>query len=73
MSLLISSDKNINYDTICRDQLISMIIDNAVKLGWGVEQKNKKVYILRKKMNIMSVKEQNTDKLVDMLFDVQNF
>jgi hypothetical protein len=73
MSLTISYDDNINLKEICKNQIISNIMENAQNMGWNVEKKNKKVYILTKKINKLSKKEQNTDKLVDMILDIRNF
>jgi hypothetical protein len=73
MSLTLSYDNNINLKEICKNQIISTIMENAQNMGWNVERKNKKVYVLTKKIDKLTKKEQNTDKLVDMILDIRRF
>jgi hypothetical protein len=73
MSIILSHDDNINYKKICKSQIISMIMENAENMGWSVEKNKKNVYILRKKIENLTKKEQNTEKLVDMILDIRKF
>lgn len=68
-----SCDDNINMKEICKNQIISMIMENATKMGWRVEKKKKNIYVLRKKIDNLTKKEQNTEKLVDMILDIRKF
>lgn len=74
MSLILSSNNDdLNYKNECRKQIISMIMQNATNMGWNVEKNKNNVYTLRKKIKLLSKKEKNTEKLVDMFFDINNF
>jgi hypothetical protein len=73
MSLTMSCDDNINMKEICKNQIISMIMENATEMGWRVEKKKKNVYILRKKIDKLTKQEKNTEKLVDMILDIRKF
>ncbi len=73
MSLTLSYDNNINLKEICKNQIISTIMENAQNMGWNVEKKNKKVYVLTKKIDNLTKKEKNTEKLVDMILDIRRF
>ncbi len=73
MSLTLSYDNNINLKEICKNQIISTIMENAQNMGWNVEKKNKKVYVLTKKIDNLTKKEKNTNKLVDMILDIRRF
>ena len=64
---------DINFKKLCKTQIISMIIENAANMGWGVEREKKNVYVLRKKIDKLTKKEQNTEKLVDMILDIRKF
>jgi hypothetical protein len=67
---------NNDISNICKNQIISMIVDNARNLGWAVESKKnskKKVLILRKKIDKLTKNEKNTEKLVDLICDIRNF
>jgi hypothetical protein len=81
MSFVLSYNDNINNEISdehqikkeCRKQIISMILKNAMNMGWNVEKNEKNVYTLRKKENQLSKNEKNTSKLVDMFFDINKF
>lgn len=64
---------NINIKKECKNQIISMILDNAANMGWNVKKNKKNVYTFKKKIIDLTKNEQNTNKLVDMFFDIRNF
>lgn len=64
---------DIEYRQLYKSNLISMIMRNAKNRGWSVEKKTNKTYILRKKISKLTKKEQNSEKLVDLILDARNF
>ncbi|ATZ80572.1 hypothetical protein BMW23_0525 [Bodo saltans virus] len=49
-------------------KIISLIINNALNLGWNVEQTKNNVFVLRKKKDQLTVNEQSTEMMLDNLF-----
>jgi hypothetical protein len=73
MNFILSRGEKIDYKTVCKDQIISMIMKNAEKMGWRIKQKKSNVFVLKKNINKMSEKEHDTENLVDMILDINNF
>jgi hypothetical protein len=66
-------DANDTYTTNIKEQMISMILKNAINLGWNIEQESSKVYILKKKVHLLTKNEISTEDLVDTILDINKF
>jgi hypothetical protein len=91
MTLFLSCNNNSSFDLfftdnqhsisesdVAKNQIISMILNNAHNLGWKIKQnkknKNKKnVFILTKNINNFSNNEKNNDDLIDTICDITKF
>jgi hypothetical protein len=67
----IQSKKHFQHKQLITNQLISIATENAKNLGWLVEKRNNKVLVLKKHIDQLTSKDQNTEKLIDHILNIK--
>ena len=69
--ILIGKDDNYKIKSYVTDSIKLNVVTNAVFLGWAVEQDGGQI-ILRKKLTDLNEYDEDTSKLLDILFNMSN-